>query len=74
MILCILSQVYSQTLKLIWPEASCLSLYLADNDILAEVDGWLFERAIGFDKFASVWSSLLLRGGLSGIMDFDLCF
>ena len=54
-------------------DASCFSLYLADNDILPETDGWLFERVMGFDLLAQERGSRLLRGGLSGVIDLDLC-
>ena len=54
-------------------DASSFSLYLADNDILPETDGWLFERVTGFDLLVWERNSRLLRGGLSGVMDLDLC-
>ena len=68
-----LVNIESQTLKFVLLDASCLSLNFADNDILAEAEGWLFERVIGFDELAFDTSSRLFRGGLSGVIDLDLC-
>merc|ERR1719431_1168024 len=61
-------------LKVMLPEDSLVPLHLAATESLPKADGWLFDREIGLNPCTFDCIARLFRGGLSGVMDFDLGF